>query len=250
MYITEVITSAKSLYPSEYSLKEYLRWCDELSADIKRNYDITYNLLESTNGTAILPEGVTINDISRIVADGAELRKTDIRDAGYICEYGERGRVYKETGEAPKNLKIYYAVPYTPIRYVDEDVSLTFMPHGFSGGIIDLREGDFIKITIDNTEYKGVVDGFDGESYKFTGDTLPQGTFMAHIYREIMEKTEMPAPYDTAYIDFVNAKAAFYEGDKNAYASFMSQFNSKFKEYSNYITRNKPRVKSKFYNWY
>ena len=43
MYITDVIKQAKALHPSEYTDLEYIKWCDELSADIRRNYDIKRN---------------------------------------------------------------------------------------------------------------------------------------------------------------------------------------------------------------
>lgn len=72
MYITNVIEIAKKLHPSEYSVEEYIRWCDELSAEIMRNYNESYSEKTETGSCVLLPPGIDIDDISKIIMDGKE----------------------------------------------------------------------------------------------------------------------------------------------------------------------------------
>ena len=250
MYISDVIERAKALHPSEYTTKEYLQWCDELSADIRRNYDIQYGKIKANSSSVLLPENVSIHDISKIIMDGRELKKTDLRDFGIEYEYLPDGKLLKKTDGSISDFEIIYATAYTPIRYIDEDMDVCFSGNSFTCPGAAFMVGDTLKITADDTVYTvHIIDIGDG-GFVYEGDSVPEGEKRAHVYREITDKTLLPAPYDSAYMDFINAKIALYQGDADAYQSFMSQFSTKLSDYRSWLTRNMPRTETKFKNWF
>lgn len=254
MYITNVIEIAKKLHPSEYSVEEYIRWCDELSAEIMRNYNESYSEKTETGSCVLLPPGIDIDDISKIIMDGKELDKTDLRDFGIDYRYSARGRELKKNDGTVSEFRIIYRTPHDPIRYIDTDAVFTFGDRHFVCGDVDVYSGDTLIITDGDNEYRIYVVDIavqDGEValYLYEGDEIPAGQRTVHVYREIQDMTLLPAPYDSAYIDFCNAKVSLYQGDSAAYNAFMSQYTAKMSDYEKYITRNKARVKRKFLNW-
>ena len=249
MYISDVIEHAKALFPAEYAVEEYLRWCDEVSFDIRKNYDIVYDKITVNSDSVLLPEGVSINEVSKIIAGGKELKKTDLRDFGFLYEYGEGGKIIKKADGKPQTIQIIYAVPHHTTRYINEEGIAEFSGNSFTCDKHFLA-GDTVKITDKESEYTVHITDTDDNCFFYSGAQIPDGKRQVHFVREITEKTLLPAPYDTAYIDYVNAKASMYQGDSAAYNSFMGQFNEKMRDYRMYLTRNMPRIKSRFINWY
>lgn len=255
MYITNVIEIAKKLHPSEYSVEEYIRWCDELSAEIMRNYNESYSEKTETGSCVLLPAGIDINDISKIIMDGKELDKTDLRDFGIDYRYSARGRELKKNDGTVSEFRIIYRTPYEPIRYVDMDVTFVTGDGFFKCPDINIYAGDTLIVTNGDSKYRIYVvdiiaDDEEGVRYIYEGDEMPSGmSKIVHVYREIQDMTLLPAPYDSAYIDFCNAKVSLYQNDSAAYNAFMSQYTAKMSDYEKYITRNKARVKAKFMNW-
>ena len=253
MYITEVIERAKSLHPSEYSALEYIRWCDEVSAEVMRNYNESYSEKTETGSSVLLPPDIDITDVAKIIMDGKELTKTDLRDFGIDYSYSARGRELKKNDGTVSEFRIIYRTPYEPIRYVDTDAELTFGDGYFMCGDIDVYAGDTLTVTSGDEVHKvyviDIIAEEDGAHYIYEGDAFPEGVQAVHVYREIQDTTMLPAPYDTAYIDFCNAKVCLYQSDSAGYNAFMSQYLTKIQDYERYITRNKPRVKRMFMNW-
>lgn len=249
MYITDVIKHAKELYPSEYTDEEYLRWCDELSADIRRNYDIKYSSITSSGASILLPAGVTINDVSKVIADGKELKKTDLRNFGFSYDYSEKGNVIKRSGEAPQDFTVIYASTHRALRYINEKKRCEF-GKGYFKVELDLFIGDTIKITDGRYVYTVNITDITDEGYVYAGDNVAIGTREVDFYRVITDQTLMPPPYDSAYIDFVNARVSLYQGDDSAYRTFMGQFNRKINDYRCYLSRNMPRTDAKIRNWF
>ena len=249
MYITDVIKQAKALHPSEYTDMEYIKWCDELSADIRRSYDIKYKRISSSGARVMLPENVTVNDVSKIIADGKELKKTDMRNFGFSYDYSKDGVVIERSGESPGTFTVIYACPYIPLRYINLDGSAVFGEGEFMAEP-DFYIGDTVKITDGHTVYTVHITGFTEGGFTYTGDAVPPGEKQVHFYREITDTTLLPAPYDSAYIDFVNAKVAMYQGDENGYKTFIGQYNRKISDYRHYLTRNMPRKEAKVKNWF
>ena len=253
MYITSIIEIAKKLHPSEYSVEEYIRWCDEVSAEVMRNYNESYSEKTETGSRVLLPPGIEVADIAKIIMDGKELTKTDLRDFGIDYHYSARGRELKKNDDSVSEFRIIYRTPYEPIRYIDTDAEVTFGDGYFMCGDIDVYSGDTLTVTIGEDTYTvHVIDiaaEEDGARYIYEGDAVPQGTRAVHVYREIQDMTLLPAPYDSAYIDFCNAKVCLYQGDSAGYNAFMSQYLTRIQDYERYITRNKPRIKRLFMNW-
>ena len=262
MYITDAVKQAKELHPNEYSVRECIRWCDELSSDIRRNFDERYATKTVTGAASVLlPSGVDITDISKIIMDGRELDKTDLRDFGITYEYCPKGRILKKNDGSVSDFEIIYRQPYVPIRYIDMSKVLTrqypneyFTLHN-GGGVrmtdSDIYVGDTLTITAGPNKYTVHITGIE-DSYKFyyTGSSLPNVAGLGvNIYREIQDETLLPPPYDTAYIDFINAKVSLYQGDPEAYATFAAQYTEKLEDYRRYMNLNKPRVKKKIINW-
>ncbi len=250
MYISEVIQRAKTLFPTEYSPKEYILWCDELSAYIRKNLDPLYQKIKCSTSCVLLPEDITINDIAKIIMGERELKKTDFRDFGIEYQYTPEGIRLAKKDEKACDFEIIYALSYRPIRYIDDTYDAEISNNRLVIKDIPLLENDTIKVTSEDTASIVTITKKDGDTYYVTGDILPTFKGQVKIYRFIKDKTLLPAPYDSAYIDFVNAKASLYQGDKHAYNAFMSQYNSKISDYKYWLNRNKPRTEARFKNWF
>ena len=253
MYITDVIQKAKELHPNEYTVKECIDWCDELSSDIMRNYAETYNKINvGAVHEVSLPENVNIDDVERIVMDGLELDKTNLLGFGVKWEYGPNGRVLKKTDGGISDFEIIYKLPHTPIRYIDSDCEITVSDGYFMCDDIGIFAGDTLKIksgqNVFTVHITDILTDNDGTKYYYSGDTLTGGK--VNIKREIQDVTLLPPPYDSAYIDFVCLKVSLYQGDESGYQAFASQFASKMNNYSAYITRSKPRERKRIKNWW
>ena len=118
MYITKVIESAKALYPAEYSVGEYIDWCDELSADIALNYLKNIVKMEYNKVSEILlPEGVGIRNICKVIVDGRDGEKITTEEFGFDYEYEEKGRRIKKHDGGAFDAVVYYIKPHIPIEY-------------------------------------------------------------------------------------------------------------------------------------
>ena len=217
---------------------EYIRWCDELSADIRRNYDIKYDSISSSGASVMLPEGITINDVAKVIADGRELKKTDLRDF-----------LNKGLSNTPQSITIIYARPHKPIRYINESRSALF-EDGLFKTELDFCIGDTVKITDGEASYTVHITDINENGFVYDGDSVPVGEREVEFYRELTDSTLIPAPYDSAYVDFVNARVSLYQGDESGYRTFMGQFNRKINDYRFYLTRNMPRTEAKTKNWF
>ncbi len=252
MYITEAIEKAKSLHPNEYSISECIDWCNEFSAELSKNFEFDCICLNfGGKDEILLPSGIDICDILRIYADGKLIRKTDLQDYGYIISYGENGRYFKKESDAAHDIEIICTKPYVPIRLIDKDATAEI-----NGSQIKCNEnifvGDTLNITYNgetNTIFITGISKSENNVFTFEGTAGFTGEENVHIKREITEKTLLPSPYDTAYIDFICAKCALYQGDSETYNTFAAQVIQKLDGYRLYLSRNMPRPKAKIYNW-
>ena len=67
--VLKAIEKADALCPNKYSLEEKIEWCDELSADLKRNVIKEYEVIEtksSSKGEITVPDGLDINNIQKL----------------------------------------------------------------------------------------------------------------------------------------------------------------------------------------
>lgn len=250
MYITEVIEKAKSLHPNEYTVEECIDWCNEFSAEISKLFELDRVCIKlNSEGEVLLPQGTDICDILRVYADGRLIRKADLQDFGYEISYSENGICFKRKSDVPHETEIICRKPYTPVRVIDSEKKVKA-----SNSVLECDEnlfvGDTVKISYDGSEHTIYITDVTDNGFVFDGNIGFDGEKKVRIKREITEKTLLSSPYDTAYIDFICAKCALYQGDCETYNAFTAQITEKLKGYRLYLTQNMPRTKSKFYNWW
>lgn len=258
MYITEAIECAKELHPNEYTVNECIKWCDELSADIKLNYLKSYRAIEAAGNELMLPQYVDITLISKVIAGSKELTKTDLNDFGHSYCYEVRGRTVIADTDTVSGFTLIYQEPYIPIRIVDVNTTADFSTAGkFICGDLNLAVGDIITLTYGGSAFELYItavtvdaDGDVSYSYEYSGSGVLPGTSVScNIVRKITDETLCSAPYDTMYIDFLCAKIALYQGEGNEYQNFMYEYNTKAQAFAQYVNRNKPRLNKRFLNW-
>ena len=251
MHLTKAIEAAKALRPDEYTVEEYISWCNELSCDLFLNYDKKFRKITAHGKKEImLPENVDIYMIEKVTADGREIRKTDLYDFSNRYMYYEHGRSVFKVPDSVNNIEIVYQEPYEPVRCINETVTVRADSETFETEDIGIYMGDTLIFTKDEKEYTVAVISCEGNTYTYSGDTLPSGTDEYNIRREIQEITVCPAPFDYMYIDFLIAKSCLYSGDTNAYKNHMAAFSLKQNEYGKWIARRRGIREKKLINWF
>jgi len=251
MYITKAINTAKTLRPDEYTIEEYIAWCNELSCDLYLNHQKEFEKIKVHNSNQItLPENVDIYMIEKIIADGKELKKTDLYDFSNMYLYQKRGRNVFKAPSSVSDIEIIYQKPYIPIRTIDETVTVKTTPDTFETEDIGIYEGDTLVFSSGDDRYEIHVISNEGNVYNYSGDTLPDGISEYNIKRKILEKTVCPPPFDYMYVDFLIAKSALYSGDSNAYKNHMAAFSLKQAEYANWVARRRGLREKKLINWF
>lgn len=282
MYINAVIEACDRLYPNEYTLQEKYTWCDELSAMLMQEYKKEYvrvRLKPDSDGTYLLPEGVEYEAVDRIFDGRKELTKQDFRSFGvrYFC--GVRGRLaLPQRHRVRGDIEVVYLKAHTPIRNIvitDASVFVSRLNY------FEMKEhpfivGDVLKFTVnghsaDNvtvleieeqdteTDRLYVNEGaFDDilDSFSYTNEFgedmgIIEGSVQADITRYVTEKTVCPAPYDSMYIDYINAKISYYQGSFGNYNQHMMSFNNKLSAYQLWLKERCPLdCSSKITNWW
>lgn len=77
---------------------------------------------------------------------------------------------------------------------------------------------------------KDIIDNYDGDNTPFPGfDNDDISTLNKELY--------MPAPYDLAYLYYLEAQIHYYNEDIDMYNSAMTMFNTVFNQYKEYYGR-------------
>lgn len=286
MYINEVIRECDILCPNEYSDEEKYMWCDELSATIEQEYLKKYDsvtLKPDTDGTYLLPEGVTFEAVDRIIAGKTEIDKLDFRSYGIKYLYGRRGRFLlpARTRLGKRNIEVVYLKRHEPIRSGTIECKATFQSGGFFVRYEDIdgiRIGDTVNIELkadtlsddepfecDGDEFGAVpimnIEGMD-ESECFV--TVPDNTFSGlfsgseyeetrtcHITRIVTDETVCDAPYDRMYVDYVNAQICYYQRDFDTYNQHMNLFNQRLAAYRSWLQERRTQDRDgRIINWW
>jgi len=245
MYINEVVEDVRRVLPSEYTTKELYRWCDELSAYLMREYKKCYKrvTLTAENGCFFLPDDVA--EVESVIADGKEIPERDLRTMGFAKEFTSDGYVLCDINEKPKGtLTVNYLVSYSPIRFLDETVSITGLSDSGENHMIVLSDtlgiipGDTLDIS--GTVVHTVEVSGDGLTLTYKGDKVADDGEVksVRIKRHITDSTICPSPYDTMYIDFCTMKIAWYQRNYNVYNYMKKAFSDKLESYAKYLRRN------------
>ena len=251
MYINEVIRRVRDYYPSEYSEAELYTWCNEVSAMLVTEDRTVCREIRppvAPDGTILLPEGVRMEQVTRIYLGRRELPK----------------RLYAlphSFDRLPQGeLTVIYEEPYRPIRMPRyQGIAET------DGDRLYIRccefvPGDTLVITASGSETRGIpllavdYDPDDIRGYILTAaeGTLPElsGTEIVIIEREVTDKTVCDAPYDAMYIDYLLAKIAQYQRDTAAYNTNMAAFEMSLREYRRWLTAHMPHEKHRLKNYW
>ena len=271
MYINDVIKRVNSYYPSEYSLTEMYEWCDEVSSMLAIEDRRVYCEAEcgvASDGTILLPEGVNIEYIDRVIRGDTVLWRNDARTAGkkYINIKGQSTKVvYNGERASPgETVTVIYVKPYMPIRLasyegranVDTSESSISLPR------CDFAVGDIITIKSDNDItvrdvgiFKIVVTE-DDYPYKLMcsdGVLNPLGDSEDRefkIMRYVTDRTVCDAPFDMMYVDYLLAQINKYQRDITSYNQYISSFNDRLEAYRKWLAQRMPADEGKLINYW
>lgn len=272
MYINEVIRLVRNYYPSEYDLAEMYVWCNEVSSMLlieDRNVYRSVTLPVSADGTFLLPEGVSMENVEYVTAGNMVLEKQDMRS------YGGRKVYIKGRGgiELPANTRktpsvtVDYMQPYVPIRLAKYSGALSLDTENGSFELprCEFVPGDMLIIkltgdgeeaeTFENVPLLAVEAGSDLDTYKcivpedaFSDAEITEGE--AVITRVITEKTVCDAPFDNMYVEYLLAKINLYQHDVDTYNQYMTMFNSRLGAYRNWLIKRMPSDDCRLKNWW
>lgn len=285
MYINQVIESADRLCPNEYTLKEKYIWCDELSAMLTQEYNKRYErvrLEADKDGTYLLPEYVSFEMIDRVFDGRYMIEKQDFRSFGVIYLSGINRRIaIPERLRAKPYIDVIYIKRHEPIRNIElEGIAINGLAEnsGFrmvnspfrAGDVLEIKikeDKSFKEMTLDNVCVIQTEISDDGMTDIITNDGVFKGVWtgdrneygfapvrieaMADIKRYVLEKTVCDAPYDSMYIDYVNAKICYFQHDYESYNQHMTVFNSRLLAYQAWLKEREPTGDDgKLKNWW
>lgn len=255
MEILKAIERADNLCPNPYTLEEKLCWCDEVTAELRRNIIKIYDVFEteiSSVGSIDLPPNIPFDRIELAYAGNKILEKQDFRSFAY-------GRSKDKIGKSQLSA-IYLTLP-EPIR--------TYEIRGeFNTGDNTIEIADAPFITEDKIEIASIDDTTNEPDWEnaecayiieimpdkiiLDRDAVPAQTgAKLAIRRVVTEVTAIDeAPYDSMYIEYLLAKMALYQHDYSGYNAHMMQYNTLFETLRReYKTRSPLTTQSNFKNY-
>ena len=105
MELMKAIEKADMLCPNPYTLEEKLEWCDEVTAEIRRNIIKIYDVIETdinSSGELILPDDIPFERIEAAFVGGCMLEKQDFRS------FISRLKARNYYGGFPRRIKLVY----------------------------------------------------------------------------------------------------------------------------------------------
>lgn len=230
MKLLRAIEIADSLYPNQFSQEEKLRWCEELSAGIRRDVKKVYTTVElrtSSNGEIHWPDNFSFEDLELAFWNGSPMDKMDLRsfmtDASGSGSYGTLRLVFLEQPQ--------------PVRRICIQGEFDLSEHYIKMPDSPFEVGDFLEIaTLSDKDAKPDWDTaviacvMECTPYGFLLDEdifTPQTATPLAIRRIIDDCTEVEEPpYDSMYVEYLLAKMALYQHDYSAYAAHITQYNT------------------------
>ncbi len=258
MEILRAIERADALCPNPYTLEEKLSWCDEVSAELRRNIIKVYDVIETeinSVGEVILPDDIPFERIELAFLGNCRIEKQDFRS--FISGYTQKASV---SGKVQPLRLVYLTIPEA-IRFPDirgefntGDNTIEIEGHPFAEGdkleILVLQELDEApKWETAETAY---VMEAKPDMIILDRDALEAQTDAKLAIRRVIEDfTEIDeAPYDRMYIEYILAKIALYQHDYTSYNAHMTQYNGLYEALrKEYKTRNPLTTQAKFVNY-
>lgn len=252
MEILRAIDRADALCPNPYTQDEKICWCDEVTAQLRRNVIKIYDVIEAQingYGELSLPGDISFDRVEMVYVDGTRLNKQDFRSfAQEIVDGNIDGDI---VGENPKRLRVVYLTMPKPTRTPD-------IRGEFNTGtdIIEIKDSPFIegdKIEIASLEalenepdwneavIANVMEIRD-DMILLDGEVLQAQTEAPLAIRRVVDDFTAidEAPYDSMYIEYILAKMALYQHDYTGYNAHMTQYNSLFEALRREVASRRP----------
>ena len=235
MKILKAIEKADALCPNKYSVEEKIEWCDELSADLKRNIIKEYEVIEtkgSSRGEITLPEGIDVNNIECVYIGDTLIEKQDFRSFMVGAS---------DLNVCSKKIKLVCLKQPKRIRTTEIAGVFNTGSNFIEITLAPFVIGDKIQITDDGVNYESYVLEVQPEKIILEEDVLtPKTGANLTIKRIVTDETAVDyPPYDSMYVEFLLAKMALYQHDYAGYNAHMVQYNSLYDSLRrDYKTRN------------
>lgn len=234
MEILRAIERADALCPNPYTLEEKICWCDEVTAQLRRNVIKIYSVIETqidSSGELVLPDDIPFERVELAYAGNKRLDKQDLRSFAASIRDNSDG-----TG-VPQQLRVVFLEMPSPIRTPDIRGEFNTGTDTIEIEASPFIEGDKIEIAVLNaqgdepdwsTAVSAHVMEVNDDRMLLDCDALePQTDAKLAIRRVIEDFTEVDeAPYDAMYIEYLLAKMALYQHDYTSYNAHMTQYNS------------------------
>lgn len=232
MEIMRAVERADALCPNHYTVEEKLEWCDEVTADIRRNIIKVYDMIETQidgAGEVILPDDVVFERIELVFVNGRRMEKHDFRS------FARNFSVRNNIGPNQKIKVVFLKMP--------EPIRITEIKGEFNTGdcIIEIdkapfKEGDRIEIAKieslsdepdwTNSSFAYVIE-VQNDKVILDKDVVAAQTGAKLAIKKVVDEVTAvdETPYDGMYVEYILAKMAFYQHDYVAYNAHMAQYN-------------------------
>ncbi len=257
MEILRAIERADALCPNSYTLEEKLCWCDEVTAELRRNIIKVYDMIETRIGgfgEVQLPDEIPFERVEVAFVDGKRLDKQDFRS--FVA-----GAPMPADIMSGRSLRVVYLTLPEAIRRPDIRGEFNTGENYIEIEASPFAEGDKIELVhleelSDKVDYAKAEAAFvmEVQPDKIILDRdvlIPQTAACLAIRRVIDDITAIDeAPYDGMYIEYILAKMAYYQHDYVGYNAHMAQYSTLFEQMRReYKTRNPLTSQSKFKNY-
>lgn len=243
MKILDVLERVAALYPHAITTEEMVDFCNELGSFLCTNYIESFETVFLKDGE-MLPEGVSRENIIKVIKDGKELLRDDF-GLGAVY-YPDSRKIYFDSSAGSGVFKVIFRVPYYPVRYVKFEDTLKKTDNGYEFlEEHDIRAGDILMSGDKTFKVEAVTDGkeiigsgnFDGSETDFE--------------RMIDDLTVTEAPYDNLYIEFLLAKVQRFSKDYEAENRSLANYNQMLEDFSKYLIKNAKTAKAtQFINYW
>jgi hypothetical protein len=245
MKIADLILRVQNLYPHSLKIEEMIDFCNEVGAILRSKYIEEFKTVELKNGE-MLPDGVGKDDIVRVSVNGEIIPRNDY---GEYMSYPESRRFLMDIPDFEGVAEVTYRVPYEPIRYFKDIVSVESTDGGFRIsnpwdiriGDIYLIDGELFTVNAVNTE--------DGKTTVSGDRTIAEGSF--EFEKVIDEVTVVSEPFDRIYQEYLLSKVARFSRDYEGENRALENYRVWIEDLEKHLVRNGKRpAEQRFFNYW
>lgn len=229
MNIGDVLETADRLYPNNFTIREKLGWCSDVSHTIRNEVNKRYDFIRTdADGVLDAVSKVGIDRVQSVMTKERTFPKSNVRNwsSGGIVPDDVSGEV-----------RVVYLINSKPFRYARYNGDITIKNNFIVfGGAHDFEDGDVILVgTAKREEPYEVTASQTGESIRLIGAAIPDYSGEAVVEKKLCDALECDAPYDYMYVDYLIGKMCFYQNDFESCNQHMAQYNNKMALYQRFI---------------